>query len=95
MNGTVLVDTNVFTARLRKDRPLEAHYAKHTVGKRIAVAPQTVAEARYGALTANWGSRRLQELALMIARVGVLHVDGDTTEAVAQLWAYLVVPFDH
>lgn len=41
MNGTVLVDTNVFTAPLRKGRPLEARYAKHTVGRVIVVAPQT------------------------------------------------------
>jgi len=46
VNGTVAVDTNVFTAPLRKGRPLEAWYAKHTVGRQIAVTLQTVAEAR-------------------------------------------------
>lgn len=53
MNGSVLLDTNVFTARLRHDRPLEAQYAKLAVGRRTAVAPQTLAEARYGALVAG------------------------------------------
>jgi hypothetical protein len=42
VNGAVVVDTNVFTAPLRKGRPLEAPYAKHTVGRQIAVTPQTV-----------------------------------------------------
>lgn len=85
MNGTVLLDTNVFTARLRKDQALEARYARHTAGQRVVVAPQTVAEARYGALMSNWGPRRLSALALMISHVGVLEVDGETTESVARL----------
>lgn len=85
MNGTVLVDTNVFTAPLRKGRPLEARYAKHTVGRVIVVAPQTVAEARYGALVGGWGQRRLDELARLTAAVSVVPVDEDTIEHVAQL----------
>ncbi len=81
----VVVDTNVFTARLRKDRPLEVQYTKHTLGRRVAVAPQTVAEARYGALKASWGPRRLAELAQAVARVRILPVDLDLIEAVADL----------
>ena len=85
MNGTVVVDTNVFTAPLRKGRPLEARYAKHTVGRQIAVTPQTVAEARYGALVAGWGARRLNELERLTGGVRLLPVDGETIERVAQL----------
>jgi predicted nucleic acid-binding protein len=85
VNGTVVVDTNVFTAPLRKGRPLEAQYAKHTVGRRIAVAPQTVAEARYGALVAGWGTRRLSELERLVGAVRLLPVDDETIERVAQL----------
>ncbi len=85
MNGTVLVDTNVFTAPLRDDRPLQAQYRKHTFGQRIAVAPQTVAEARYGALVGGWGARRLNELARLTAGVSVVPVDDETIEHVAQL----------
>jgi predicted nucleic acid-binding protein len=82
----VVVDTNVFTASLRGTRsPLEALYAKHTAGRRIVVAPQTVAEARYGALVAGWGPRRVRELAHSISEVAVLEVDGATTETAAQL----------
>jgi predicted nucleic acid-binding protein len=85
VNGTVLVDTNVFTAPLRKGRPLEARYAKHTVGRVIVVVPQTVAEARYGALMGGWGARRLNELARLTTAVRVLPVDDETIERVAQL----------
>ena len=85
MNGTVVVDTNVFTAPLRKGRPLEGLYAKHTVGRQIAVAPQTVAEARYGALIAGWGPRRLGELERLTGGVRLLPVDEETIEQAAQL----------
>ena len=85
MIATVLVDTNVFTARLRERSPLATSYAKHLFGQRIAVAPQTVAEARYGALSADWGSTRVERLSRLIARARVLPVDIDTIEAVAQL----------
>lgn len=49
---TVLVDTDVFTARMRGS-PLASLYNKHLLGERLAVAPQTVAEALYGALKAG------------------------------------------
>lgn len=83
MIATVLVDTNVFTGRRRKDRVLEGQYAKHTVGWRVAVAPQTVAEARYGALKWSWGQRRLTELSALIEHVRILQVDLQMVEAVA------------
>jgi hypothetical protein len=57
---TVLVDTNGSTARLRERSPLATSYAKHLFGQRIALAPQTVAEARYGALSAGWGTARVE-----------------------------------
>jgi predicted nucleic acid-binding protein len=83
--ATILVDTNVFTARLRERSPLATSYAKHLFGRRIALAPQTVAEARYGALSAGWGAARVESLSRLIARARVLPVDIDTIEAVAQL----------
>lgn len=54
MTGAVVVDTNVFTARLRRDSGLTAQYTKHLAGELTAVAPQSVAEARYGALKSGW-----------------------------------------
>lgn len=83
---SVVVDTNVFTASLGGRRSsLEALYAKHTAGQRIAVAPQTVAEAKYGALVAGWGSRRMGKLQQRISEVATLDVDAETIEKVAEL----------
>jgi predicted nucleic acid-binding protein len=59
VNGSILLDTNVFTARLRERSPLANLYAKDLFGQRLLVTPQTLAEARYGALKANWGPVRL------------------------------------
>ena len=85
MTSSVVVDTNVFTARLRRDSGLASQYAKHLAGELIAVAPQTVAEARYGALKSGWGPRRITELRTMTVDVTVLPVDAETVERVAQL----------
>jgi predicted nucleic acid-binding protein len=86
LTGRVVVDTNVFTAWLRgSGSPLALQYVNHLVGQQVAVSPQTVAEARYGALNAGWGPRRLREVEQMTNRVRVLDVDGETIEAVAQL----------
>jgi predicted nucleic acid-binding protein len=75
----------VFTARLREGSPLAVEYAKHVYGHRVAIAPQTVAEARYGALKAAWGPRRLRELANATDLVRVLPVDLETVETVAEV----------
>jgi predicted nucleic acid-binding protein len=82
---TVLVDTNVFTARLRPGSPLLLLYSKHLVGQRLAVAPQTVAEARYGAFVAGWGGPRLAKLDRLIVRARILPVDIETVNTVARL----------
>jgi hypothetical protein len=44
VTDVVLVDTNVFTSRLRERSALAVSYAKHLFGQRLAVSPQTVAE---------------------------------------------------
>jgi predicted nucleic acid-binding protein len=75
LTGRVVVDTNVFTAWLRgSGSPLALQYANQLVGQQVAVSPQTVAEARYGALKAGWGPRRLREVEQMTNRVRVLDV---------------------
>lgn len=85
MTDAVLVDTNVFSARLRERSLLASAYVKFLVGQRLAVAPQTLAEVRYGALKAGWGPARLQAVARLTARVRVLPVDAYTIETVADL----------
>lgn len=84
MTGSVVLDTNVFTATLRRERGLSALYARHVVGSRLAITPQTVAEARYGALKAGWGPKRVTEVEQMLRQAGLLPVDRETIEQVAQ-----------
>ena len=85
MTGSVLLDTNVFTSRLHERSVVAGQYAKHVFGQRLLISPQTVAEVRYGALKAGWGSARWKRLAHLIARWRVLPVDNDTIDAVAEL----------
>jgi len=68
MAGAVLLDTNVLSSRLAPRSPLPALYDRHVVGRRIAVAAQTVAEIRYGALVAGWGERRLAQIERLVHR---------------------------
>jgi predicted nucleic acid-binding protein len=85
VTGSVLLDTNVFTARLRERSPLAGPYAKYLFGQRLLLTPQTLAEARYGALKASWGPTRLRRLAQLTARTRLLPVDSETIEVAAQL----------
>ena len=52
----VCVDTGVLTSTLRFGSPMEARYRRHLTGRRLVIATQVVAEARYGALRAGWGA---------------------------------------
>jgi predicted nucleic acid-binding protein len=83
--ATVLLDTNVFTAWLRPRSSLLPMYGKHVFGQRIAIAQQTVAEVRYGAVAAGWGERRLEAVERLLHRSRVLPVDDETTWAYARL----------
>lgn len=83
--GTVLLDTNVFTAWLKPRSTLVHLYGKHVFGRRVAIAQQTVAEARYGAIVAGWGPKRLDALERLVRRASVLPMDDDTTWASARL----------
>jgi predicted nucleic acid-binding protein len=60
-------------------------YAKHVFGQRLLITPQTLAEARYGALKACPGPARLSRLAQLTARSRLLPVDLQTIEAAARL----------
>jgi hypothetical protein len=85
MPGTVLRDTNVFTAWLKPRSTLVPLYGRHVFGRRTAIAQQTVAEARYGAMVAGWGDKRLDNLDRLIHRSAILPSDDETTWAYARL----------
>lgn len=68
----VCVDTGVFTAALRPGSGLQQRYHRHLVGRTLVVSVQVVAEARYGALRADWGQRRIDQLERLIHRAVVV-----------------------
>jgi predicted nucleic acid-binding protein len=84
-SAAVCVDTGVFTSTLRVDSPLQARYRRHLAGRRLVVATQVVAEARYGALRAGWGARRASEIERLIRAAVVLVPDDQTATAFARL----------
>ena len=70
---TVVVDTGVFGAALGKDsHDLIGTYAQDLSGSRLIISFQTVAELRYGALAANWGERRIEQMEERIRRAAVI-----------------------
>lgn len=82
----ILVDTGVFSAGFsRKPRADLAPYAARLVGNRVLLTVQTVAELRYGALAAGWGSKRAERLDRAIEVVDIVPIDAELVERVAQL----------
>lgn len=81
----VCVDTGVLTAGLRAGSTLEARYRRHLAGRRLVIATQVVAEARYGALRAGWGERRVAELERLLHAARVLSPDDRTATTFARL----------
>lgn len=55
------------------------------VGNQTALAPQTVAELRYGALVAGWGTQRLQRLEEAISATTVVPTTDRLMTRVAEI----------
>ena len=81
----VCVDTGELTSTLRIGSPLEARYRRHLTGRRLVIATQVVAEARYGALRAGGGDRRVADLERLLRSAVVLSPDDLTATAFARL----------
>jgi predicted nucleic acid-binding protein len=56
--GPVVVDTDVYSARLLPDSPLALRYEPLLVGRLEVLSFQTIAELRYGALLRGWRNAR-------------------------------------
>jgi predicted nucleic acid-binding protein len=84
----LVVDTGVFSAaRSRRRRPsFEVHVASLS-GNQLFLAAATVAELRYGALIAEWGSPRRDRLEAASAATTVVPVTDQYLTTVAQLRA--------
>ena len=83
--NAICVDTGVLTASLRAGSELEARYRRHLTGRRLVIATQVVAEARFGAFRAGWGDRRLAELERLLRSTLVLAPDDLTATTFARL----------
>jgi len=83
--GPLVVDTDVYSARLTPGSTLAERYDALLVGRPAFLSFQTVAELRYGALLRGWGAPRLQRLEAAIARAEIVHTGGDLVRAYAEL----------
>lgn len=83
--GPVVVDTDVFSARLIPDSLLARRYEPLLVGRVEFVSFQTVAELRYGALLRGWGATRVSRLESAIASIETVHSGDDLIRTYAKL----------
>jgi len=83
--GPVVVDTDVYSARLLPDSPLALRYEPLLVGRLEVLSFQTVAELRYGALLRGWGTARLRRLDVAVASAEIVQTGPDLIRVFAEL----------
>ncbi len=88
--GAVVVDTGVFGADVVRRSPLAETYGPMLAGRHVYVSFQTVAEIRYGAYRARWGTARLGRLDAKIASAEVVWPGPELVETYARLRAECV-----
>lgn len=62
----VVVDTNI-VSYIYRDDPIAAPYLNEMAGRRAVISFQTYEEILYGALSSNWGDRRISDLLAYVA----------------------------
>jgi tRNA(fMet)-specific endonuclease VapC len=83
--GPVVVDTDVYSARLLPNSTLARRYEPLLLGRIEFVSFQTVAELRYGALLRGWGTARLRRMEAEIVRIEVVHSGHELIRVYAEL----------
>lgn len=83
--GPIVVDTDVYSARLTPDSPLAQRYYPLLVGRAAFLSFQTVAELPYGARLRGWGSARLNRLDAENARAEIVHTGSDLVGTYVEL----------
>lgn len=73
----VVVDTEVYSARLIPDSTLARRYEPLLVGRAEFVSFQTVAEVRCGALLRGWGAARLGRMEVAFGRIEIVYPGRD------------------
>jgi len=71
--GPVVVDTDVFSARLIPESSLAQRYEPLPVGRVEFGCLQSVAEIRFGALLRGWGGARLRRMEAVIDGTEIVH----------------------
>ena len=89
--GPVVVDTGVFGANLAPRRVSLANaYRPMLEGRPVTISFITVAELRFGARLAGWGTRRLQQLEYELGQVDIVWPGPSLTDAYAELRTWSV-----
>lgn len=89
--GPVVIDTSIFSARLgRRVGYLAEEYRSSLIGRPAIISFITVAELRYGAMLAGWGTKRLQRLEHEIGRAEIVWPGPELVEKYAELRAWCV-----
>ncbi|MEP7113893.1 MAG: PIN domain-containing protein [Ilumatobacteraceae bacterium] len=84
----LVVDTGVFSAALsRRRRQLLDSHVEALLGNQLFLSVVTVAELRYGAIVADWGSPRRERVEAAIAATTVVPVTDALLSTMAELRA--------
>lgn len=83
--GPVVVDTDVYSARLIPNSTLARRYEPLLVGRVEVVSFQTVAEVRYGAMLRGWGDMRLRVMEAAFGRIEIVYPGPDLIRTYAEL----------
>jgi predicted nucleic acid-binding protein len=85
--GPVVVDSDVFSARLVPDSLLARRYEPLLLGRPEFIAFQTLAEVRAGAYLRRWGQARVARMEATLSRVEVVHSGDELARIYATLRA--------
>lgn len=82
MIPSLVIDTDVLSFIFRSDSRA-ALYTPHLFGQVLTISFQTRAEILRGAISANWGEQRRQQLDLWLRKYAVVH----SSDALCLRWA--------
>ncbi len=86
LGGVVVVDTSVVSILFSQISPQYDYYQSELEGyDELAISFQTLEEALYGAYNANWGERRIRELADHLRLFRVIYPDNRLIDISATL----------
>lgn len=87
LRGPVVVDTDVFSARLVPNSSLAGQFEATLAGRIEVISFQTAAEVRYGAELRGWGGPRLARMEATLGGVRIEYPGPDLVRTYAELRA--------